>query len=253
MGTWTPLCTGCSPGTSEPTARASEALSWDGNHNYVVLFGGTSCSPSPCGDTWSWDGTIWTQRCLVTPFPCTTTDSTEPSARSASAMAYSSVRNEVILHGGTASGGIVDSTWEWPDPSNTDHWKSLMVGSPPARTVARMAYDENSSQLLMFGGCTSSCTQLGGDFVTPTVNDTFWLGATGIWMQMTNVPSLLTPRCCVGLAYATTSPFTSLGNTPGIFLFGGEDSSGTKLGDMWFWYWNGSPNWCQVMSPTNCV
>ena len=254
--TWAPKCTGCTPGLDEPSERASEALSWDGNtnHNYVVLFGGTgNCSPSPCGDTWSWDGSAWTQRCLLNP-ACTTSGNTEPSARSASAMAYSIARNEVILHGGTVSGGgIVDGTWEWADPSDADHWLGLTgINSPPARTVARMAYDESSSKLVMFGGCTSSCTQLGGDLVTPTVNDTWILPATGNWTQMTSLPVGLTARCCVGMAYATSSPFSSLGNTPGIFMFGGEQTGGGKLGDMWFWYWNGAANWCQVKSATNC-
>jgi hypothetical protein len=109
----------------------------------------------------------------------------------------------------------------------------------------RMAYDEDSGQLVMFGGCTGGCTVLDGDVATPTVNDTFTL-TTGSWSNaLPNIP--ISARCCVGMAYASTSPFT--GHPKGIFLFGGADSNDVRLGDMWFW--NGT-SWCQV-SGTHCT
>jgi hypothetical protein len=233
--TWN-QCTSCSPGVNAPTYRASENLSWDGRtgDNYVLLFGGTgACTPSPCGDTWEWTGSVWSQVCQT----CSPIgpDPTRPSDRSTSAIAYSAARDggTVILHGGNDGTGVVDGTWEWPR-SSSQTWLGLAnIGSPSPRMGARMAYDAAtaSQQLVMFGGCTGGCSTPNGDLVAPSVNETFILGPTGNWSQMTGIPAGLTGRCCVGIAYATSSPFSKLGNTAGIFMFGGEDSSNNKLGE----------------------
>jgi hypothetical protein len=74
----------------------------------------------------------------------------------------------------------------------------------------------------------------------------FSLG-TGSW-SATNPSPRPSARCCLGLVYADTSPF--LGNSKGIFLFGGADNTHTGLGDMYFY---AGTAWCKVTGATTCT
>jgi hypothetical protein len=46
-----------------PPARSRASMAYDAARDVTVLFGGIDCgSPfSDCGDTWTWDGTQWSQ------------------------------------------------------------------------------------------------------------------------------------------------------------------------------------------------
>ena len=67
------------------------------------MFGGAAGqSLQPLGDTWSWDGTNWTQ---LTP-------TTSPSARGYAQMG--SLRGTPVLFGGAdAQGNVLGDTWTW--------------------------------------------------------------------------------------------------------------------------------------------
>ncbi len=56
-GGWSHL----SPATS-PSARAGAGMAYDGAAGNIVLFGGDDSTGTDLNDTWTWDGTTWTQQ-----------------------------------------------------------------------------------------------------------------------------------------------------------------------------------------------
>jgi len=164
--TWTALA----PPTSPP-ARTNHAMATLGNK--VVLFGGTPTAmrfydpslPAPAGegDTWTWDGTTWTE---LAP-------STSPPARMNHAMA--TLGNKVILFGGEVAGGLTDDTWEWDGTT----WAQLSPPtSPPARMNHTMATVGN--KVILFGGDVASGPI---DGVSYPINDSWeWDGTT--WTEL---------------------------------------------------------------------
>jgi Galactose oxidase, central domain len=92
-----------------PPARAPVQLVGDPTTHTIVLFGGT-CSHAGCGgtfdlnETWTWDGTAWTQQHPVH----------APSPRSDSAIAYDAAHGRVVVFGGDDDNGrMLNDTWTW--------------------------------------------------------------------------------------------------------------------------------------------
>jgi hypothetical protein len=81
-------------------------MAYDAATSTMVLFGGETRS-SLLGDTWTWDGTAWTQR----------TPASHPRVLRESAMAYDAATSNVVLFGGqTAIRGTprdISSIWTW--------------------------------------------------------------------------------------------------------------------------------------------
>jgi hypothetical protein len=110
--------TDAGPGTSEAGVQDS-----GGGSQRLVLFGGSSPT-SLLGDTWTWDGTSWTQETV-----------TGPSAR-ANAIG-GSVHGQVTLFGGTDDGdGAETDTWTW----NGSTWTQQMVTGPAAAATGLDTY-----------------------------------------------------------------------------------------------------------------
>ena len=241
---WSPKCVSCVTDSTKPEARASFGFAWDAADNYVLLFGGTECSGgSPCQDTWAWGGTTWSQKCSG----CSPSGGspTEPQARSSPSMIYSSALGYVLLSGGAGSGStLYDGSWDWNGSAGTNgQWSGETgVSSPSVRSLQRMAYDENTSQVMMYGGCKQDCNDVPHAMLT---HEQYTRGSSS-WslVSPSHYPSA---RCCVGLIYASTSPFS--GNPAGIFLFGGADNADKGLGDFYFYT---SSAWCKVVGTTTC-
>jgi len=132
-GTWTKK----SP-THSPNPRREAAMVNAGTK--LVLFGGYGAS-----DTWTWDGTDWTQ---ITP-------ATAPSARGGAGMAYDPDRAKVVLFGGStnsvASGysGVLADTWEFDPVANT--WTNKMPATTPdADAFPSVQYDPVHKKIVMF-------------------------------------------------------------------------------------------------------
>ena len=90
-----------SPATS-PSARYDASMDYDTGTGQLVLFGGTlNSSPPESNDTWSWNGTTWTQQAPAT----------SPPARVLASMAYDSNSGQLLLFGGLTSGGLLNDTW----------------------------------------------------------------------------------------------------------------------------------------------
>jgi Dockerin type I domain len=108
-----------------------------------VLFGGTDGCCKDFGDTWTWDGTVWTQ-----------VATTGPEARFGMGMAYDSARHRTVLFGGESLSGpeFVEfgDTWEWDGV----RWTQVASTGPSAREANAMAYDKARGKAVIFGGDT---------------------------------------------------------------------------------------------------
>jgi hypothetical protein len=108
-------------------------IAYDAARGEVVLFGG-SHKAGYLGDTWTWDGTTWTQQ-----FPATA-----PSARASMGMTYDAPRNEVVLFGG---GNYLGDTWD-----GTTWTPQQPPSSPSGRVDTGVTYDAARTEVVLFGG-----------------------------------------------------------------------------------------------------
>ena len=146
---WTVL----SPANS-PSPRDMAGFAYDPSQGNSVLFGGhdwmffLSAGGGQYGDTWTWDGTDWTQE----------SPANSPAGRARHAMAYDGATDNVILFSGTSTqdlttGGLFSDMWSW-DGSN---WTQLNPATlPPARNDAAMAWDSSRNVVVLHGGVDGS-------------------------------------------------------------------------------------------------
>jgi len=196
-----------------PPARQFASMVYDAARRVVVLFGGQTVSPTTpiLNDTWTWDGTSWTQQ----------HPARSPAARIAAAITYDSARERVVLFGGDPgqgqafSGGDGD-TWTW-DGAN---WSPASPGaSPPPRAWAALAYDAAVGKSVLFGGLSGPQATL--------MNDTWtWDGAH--WAQH-GPPGSPPPRQDASMVYDTAQQV--------VLLYGGQGASEPNryLADTWAW------------------
>jgi hypothetical protein len=128
------------PLATEPPPRMFPMLTYDAARARTILFGGYDrASSSVFGDTWQWDGSVWTP---LSP-------ATSPPARDGGGMAYDPVRQRVVLFGGAAASYYLGDTWEWDGAT----WTELTPDVHPAvRAYANMTYDAQRQRVLLFGG-----------------------------------------------------------------------------------------------------
>jgi uncharacterized protein (TIGR03437 family) len=192
--------------TTFPSARSFHAMAYDSAHGQVVLFGGnvvlsSGNAGSVFSDTWTWDGSTWTQK----------SPQNSPPALSSHAMAYDSARGQVVLFGGLNSIGISGDTWVWDGLNWT---KKSPQHSPSARSTHAMAYDSAHGQIVLFGGYDGK------------VRSDTWTWDGSDWTQKSpqNNPSV---RIYHAMAYDSAHGQT--------VLFGGGPTSVDALKDTWVW------------------
>ena len=124
---------------STPPTRELHGMAYDAGRGRVVVFGGYA--GGALNDTWTWDGTTWTQA-----------PSNAPPARSEHALAYDPVHDRVVLFGGNGQAGPLGDTWTWDGTT----WTPLSpAASPPARRNHAMTYDAAIGRIVLFGGLRS--------------------------------------------------------------------------------------------------
>ena len=139
-----------------PGARSSPAVAT--LQDTVVLFGGNTLTQvnagsseayvvnTPLADTWTWDGSSWTEHHV-----------TGPSPRFGATMA--TLGDQVVLFGGNAfMGGTttpLGDTWAWDGMQ----WKELQVTGPSPRIAAASATFGNV--IVLFGGYAGGDSDLG--------------------------------------------------------------------------------------------
>jgi uncharacterized protein (TIGR03437 family) len=135
---WTQI----SPANS-PRPRAQHTLVYDSVNQQVVFFGGTGNlfqSHVAFNDTWTWDGSNWTEQ-----FP-----TNSPPLRYAHAMVYDSAQSQSVMFGGFDEElNTYDDTWVWDGSNWTEESPQT---SPASRAYHSMAYDSANGLAVLFGG-----------------------------------------------------------------------------------------------------
>ncbi len=189
--------------TTAPVQRGWASMAYDSYDNIDVLFGGTSgATGNALNDTWTWNGTAWTQE----------SPTTSPAARQSANMAYLPGTGMVLFGGDDNSGNSLGDTWVY----NGTTWSQLTGPGPGAREDFSMDYDANLGKIVLFGGI-----QLTGGVQTGIDNDTWTFNGTA-WTQLSPTASP-TARTGAAMAY-----------DPGLsetVLFGGLN--GSEDGDTW--------------------
>jgi N-acetylneuraminic acid mutarotase len=90
----------------------------------LVLYGGMGSNLNPIADTWTWDGSAWTQL-----------DAIQPGGREGAMMAP--VDGRLVLFGGRhgQGGDALSDTWAFDGSA----WTQLDVTGAPGRSAAAMA------------------------------------------------------------------------------------------------------------------
>jgi hypothetical protein len=219
-GKWSQL----SPAVS-PSPRGYPGMAFDEAAGNIVLFGGSSANvfgPGTClGDTWTWDGTTWTQQ-----FP-----PVSPPARTWVSMVYDPVTKRVVLFGGNNElngNGPFGDTWTWDGITKT--WTQHTPASSPSPRGSPALATTATGKVVLFGGIVANLGYL---------NDTWtWDGAN--WTQefpASSPPELNAP---------------SMAYDPGlgaVVLFGGALAPNAEFQNN-TWTWNGT-NWTQIYPANN--
>jgi hypothetical protein len=114
-------------------------LSYDPAVGVAILFGGLSTVP--LGDTWSWDGTTWSEEAPPT----------SPPARSDAASGFDLTTEQVVLFGGSDYPDLLGDTWTYGP--------LLSVPSAPTGVVAQAG---NQQATISF----TAPTDTGGSTIT---------------------------------------------------------------------------------------
>jgi hypothetical protein len=202
--TWTRM----SPVTSPP-ARETHVLAFDSSRNVTVLFSGVDSSGNfrnTLADTWTWNGTDWTQNMPPA----------SPPGRAFASMTFDSVRGVCVLFGGYVQLEPVNDTWEW----NGSTWTQVApVPAPSIRTWSGMAFDEARGVSVIFGGADNS----------QAFSDTWTFDGTQYTQQMPATPP---PARSPGGGMVYDSGHQR------VVMYGGANGAsgdGVGLTDIWEW------------------
>src|ERR1019366_5554713 len=100
-----------------------------------VLFGGDDATGVALADTWTFDGTAWTQVTVTTP----------PPVRDGFAM--TSLGSKVVLFGGYNGAASLNDTWTFDGTT----WTQVTVTTPPAARNGH-AMGSLGTKAVLFGG-----------------------------------------------------------------------------------------------------
>ncbi|MCC6234418.1 MAG: hypothetical protein IT580_17380 [Verrucomicrobiales bacterium] len=144
-----------------------------------------------------------------------------PLGRTAPAMAYDPVRQEVVMFGGYNAGVGLGDTYVW----RGTNWIRLQpTSNPPDRWSARMVWDATRQEVVLFGGTRT----------TGRLNDTWTWNGTN-WTEKTPAASP-SPRDGHCMAYDAARQE--------VVLFSGNGGAAET------WVWNGA-NWTQRTPSTS--
>ena len=157
---------------------------------------------SSYNDTWALNfnsntqNYVWTN---ITPTVITLTNN--PSSRIAAAMAFDSIRGQIILFGGVEENETaLNDTWmlSFNSISQAYTWTNLsLINSPSSRFAASMVFDEVSGQIILFGGFDANGDPL-NDTWALSFDSTSQTYTTWENLTPTNSPQ---PRGCSSMVY----------------------------------------------------
>ena len=157
------------------------SMAYDPATANTVLFGGYG--DSELSDTWTWNGTTWTER-----FPATI-----PPARDAASMAYDPATGEMVLFGGIRGESDMADTWVW---NGTTWMQRSPANSPSARDGSSVAFDPGTGNLELFGGYDGN-----------VLSDT--------WAYASVLPDVRVTYSCVVSGFGSTTIHSIVSESPG--------------------------------------
>ena len=179
-----------------PAHRSLHAMAYDPVRKRAVMYGGngfTLPGGSYLGDTWEWDGKVWTP-----------VAATGPGKRRSHAMSYfdDGQTSGILLFGGEPpSAPDLSDTWLFDGTK----WTPMpAAASPPARAGHAMVYVSSLKRVLLYGGAGSN----------PTFKKDAWLYDGKTWTQ---APTGATDPPVLFEHAMTYSP-----KTDRVLLFGGR-------------------------------
>lgn len=122
-----------------PRSRASGGMAFDEARGVLVLYGGYyhvgSYYTVGLSDTWTWDGSAWTEHAVSGPGPVGTPG-----------MAYDPDRGRVVLCAGEGE------TWEW----DGSEWTQAAASAPGERSGYKLVWEENLRRVVLVDGADSA-------------------------------------------------------------------------------------------------
>ncbi len=188
-----------------PGPRSRHAMAWDSARARVVLFGGVNAQRVDTNDTWVLDADGWTK--------IETEDA--PPRRYACAMTYDAFADRIVVFGGLVEGERSADTWVF----DNDVWRQIQVQgpSPAPRENARMVYDSQRGQVILFGGLTNTADEV------QALGDT-WVLQGNTWRKIES-PTAPAPRTNFDMAYDEARDQ--------VVLFGGSGLGMPTYSDTW--------------------
>ncbi len=260
MATWTELSPPHNTG-----GRYGYGMCFDATNSETVLFGGNT---PLLNDTWTWDGTDWTQEA----------PGTVPTVRQFMRLVYDPGNGNVVMFGGIGTANVQNfETWIW---NGTTWAQQTPVHHPSKRSLYAMAYDYSRGNVVFFGGedraiadKNDTWTWDGTDWtvkspstVPPAVNSAMmcWDGNTNTVLMFGGKPTgaplsntyswdgtdwtLLSPSTTPPARYNQAMGWDSTRSK--VVMFGGAGVSVAALEDTW--EWDGT-DWTDVSPVAPCV
>jgi hypothetical protein len=142
--TWTRVATSA----ASPPAGWGGTMAYDAANGTVVVYDGEVDAGGGdfLDETWTWDGTTWTEQAPAT----------SPPSRFGAYMAYDAATGTVVLFGGLdgITNCMFSGTWTWDGTT----WTKQAPPDPGARVIGQggvgMAYDAATGNAVLFGGYT---------------------------------------------------------------------------------------------------
>jgi len=207
---WTDVSPAGVEGTDYPKARTGHSMAYDAERGVVVLFGGYDSSDQRRCDTWTWNGTNWSNVS-----PGGTEGVNFPSRRSCAAVAYDSTRKRIVLFGGDSNTGYLNDTWEWDGTNWTQKFPS---NKPSVRYGHVMAFDSREGAVVLYGGGWYDAVS-----GYHTYDDTWrWDGSS--WTEVV-LPSKPPAKIFHAGCYDT--------RREKFVVYGGHDDTGLNQSDTW--------------------
>ncbi len=119
------------------------SIAYDRRRGEVLAFGGLGVPRCvPCGETWTWDSAVWTQR----------HPQNSPPARAGNGLTYDAAREMAVLFGGWDGEKYLNDTWLWDGVNWVEAHPPV---SPSPRLDPTLVYDGAWQVVLLFGGSRS--------------------------------------------------------------------------------------------------
>jgi len=215
---WTKLA----PTGSLPPNCDGHAIVYDSTRQRLVSFGGYGGADQIWAVPLS--GTpAWTQ--IVPP-------GAPPVQRSEHAALYDTPRHRTIVYGGSSGAYVLDDAWAYV-PGASPWTRLLPTGTRPALYDFAAAIDSTRARLVVFGGI---------DGTYRAQNDVWTLSLTGTlaWTKLSPSGTKPPPRSGARAIYDAVRDR--------IVVYGGTDTTGTVLSDVWALALSGSTTWTHLTS-----